>query len=253
MKTAICYFTGTGNSLFVAERLAENLKDATLFNIAELRGDSSPLKEYGVIGLVFPVYFYGLPNIVRRFAASFSFDGIKYVFAVATYGAMAGDALSSLKDEIAKTGMTLSYAAKVTMPDNYTISFPVPSEKMIELKNASARLKCEKIARDIQGFKRKIPVFSPFAITRHFSGADREKDRKFIMTAACNGCGDCVKLCPVGNISMKNERPQFHHNCELCLSCFHRCPKKAINYGTKTIRKGRYVNPEVRLKTDDEI
>jgi flavodoxin len=36
MKTAVCYFTGTGNSLFVAERLSENLKEARLFSMAEL-------------------------------------------------------------------------------------------------------------------------------------------------------------------------------------------------------------------------
>lgn len=245
MKTAICYFTGTGNSLFVAERLKEELPDSTLYNIAQLRKDISVLKDCGMIGIVFPVYFYGLPNIIKRFVSSFSFEDTKYIFAVATYGAIAGGALNSLKDEIAKTGQKLSYSGKISMPDNNTISFPVQSRQMIDLKNASARIKCAKMAKDVKEFKRKIPAFSPLAIAKHFSGADKEKDRKFIMTAACNGCGDCVKLCPVGNISMKNERPQFHHNCELCLSCFHRCPKKAINYGTKTIRKERYVNPEV--------
>ncbi|MCX7615242.1 MAG: EFR1 family ferrodoxin [Clostridiales bacterium] len=251
MKTAICYFSGTGNSLFVAERLAEHIPDSKIFNIAQLVRDNSPLNEYEKIGIVFPVYFYGLPNIIKRFVSAFSFEGIKYIFAVATYSGVSGDAINSLKNEVAKTGQLLSYASKITMPDSYTITFSVQSEQMIELKNRSARIKCEKIAKDVKESKRKIPAFSPLAVTKHFSGTDKEKDRKFILTAACNGCGKCARLCPVGNISMKNERPQFHHNCEFCLACFHRCPKKAINYGAKTIRKERYVNPEVQFPSEE--
>ncbi|MDP4110281.1 MAG: EFR1 family ferrodoxin [Bacillota bacterium] len=244
MKTAVCYFTGTGNSLFVAERLKEMLPEAELFPIAELCRDSSALNDYDVIGIVFPVYFYGLPNIIKRFVSSFSFEGFKYLFAVATYGAMVGNALSSLKDEFSKKGLNLSYSSKVLMPDNYTVLFPLPNQKLIELRNASARQKCEKIANDIKSFKIKNPGILTLSIAKRLSGTDGERDRKFIMTAACDGCGKCVNICPVGNISMKNGKPQFHHDCEFCLACFHRCPQKAINYGAKTIRKGRYINPE---------
>ena len=56
----------------------------------------------------------------------------------------------------------------------------------------------------------------------------------------CTSCGICAKSCPVDNITMVEGLPQWQHNCTMCLSCIHRCPTVAIQYGKETIKKGRY-------------
>ena len=73
MKSVIYFYTGTGNSLWVARLLAQELKDASLVAVV---ADSAQLEhvEGGPVGLVFPVHIWGLPprivDFVRRFPAS---------------------------------------------------------------------------------------------------------------------------------------------------------------------------------------
>jgi epoxyqueuosine reductase QueG len=57
----------------------------------------------------------------------------------------------------------------------------------------------------------------------------------------------CVKICPVGNISLKTEKPQFSHRCEQCMACIQWCPHRAINT-PKTVKRRRYTNPAVRAE-----
>ena len=68
----------------------------------------------------------------------------------------------------------------------------------------------------------------------------------FRTTGDCNGCGLCAEVCPEGNISLGEDRlPHWDKHCVQCLACIHRCPRRAIEYGTITVKKGRYRNPNV--------
>jgi flavodoxin len=63
LKTLILYFTGTGNSLMVAKTVAEALGDAELLHFSKVH-DSRSKEPIDTLGLVFPVYWGGLPHIV---------------------------------------------------------------------------------------------------------------------------------------------------------------------------------------------
>jgi len=65
-------------------------------------------------------------------------------------------------------------------------------------------------------------------------------DRKFHVSDSCIGCGICAKNCPLRNITIENDRPKWNGHCTNCMSCYHRCPKNAINFGKATIGKGQY-------------
>lgn len=69
----------------------------------------------------------------------------------------------------------------------------------------------------------------------------------FRITEACNYCKKCVRICPTGNIKLKNGRIVFGDKCVACLSCYHRCPEKAIVYLDKR-KKNRYINPFIQEK-----
>ena len=65
----IFYFSGTGNSLYVAQKLQET-EGGELINIT----DALNKKQYNYkpedgekVGIIFPVYFNGLPTIVEQF------------------------------------------------------------------------------------------------------------------------------------------------------------------------------------------
>ena len=60
----ILYFSGTGNSLYAARRLADLTGDSVrpLLSLRE-----TPLeKGEASVGIVFPVYAWGMPRIVER-------------------------------------------------------------------------------------------------------------------------------------------------------------------------------------------
>ena len=63
----------------------------------------------------------------------------------------------------------------------------------------------------------------------------------------CNGCGICLKVCPVRNIKMVDGKPVWQHHCEQCFACLQWCPKEAVQFGNKTSHGKRYHHPEVKL------
>ena len=85
MKTKLFFFSGTGNSLKMARDLAAELGDAEVVPIPEA------LKKLGSIdadriGIVFPVYMWGLPLIVAEFCRRLLAPSSAYIFGVATCG-----------------------------------------------------------------------------------------------------------------------------------------------------------------------
>lgn len=251
MKTALCYFSGTGNTLFAAQTLASQLGDCDFFRVYDVLRDPHLLESYPRVGFLFPVYGCGLPHIIRELipAIGAELEGKDY-FAVITAGAMPCDVPKQFLDLMSENGLYLRYVTTVDMPDNYTVTFTAPNDRMIELAMRTAERKLAVIAADIQNNVTRQPRFGFkgfSAFNRLFLSDGISRDENYILTAACDGCGLCAKLCPVDNIRMENGKPVFLHRCEFCLGCFNRCPKGAINYGRKTIRKKRYVNPKVRF------
>jgi Fe-S-cluster-containing hydrogenase component 2 len=55
------------------------------------------------------------------------------------------------------------------------------------------------------------------------------------------------QVCPVKNIDMVEEKPVWRHDCEMCCACLHFCPVEAIQYGPKTVKRGRYRHPAFKL------
>jgi MinD superfamily P-loop ATPase len=63
----------------------------------------------------------------------------------------------------------------------------------------------------------------------------------------CNGCETYKNICPVNNITMVKDKPQFQHKCEQCFVCIHWCPQESIQIGNRTTNRKRYKNPKVKL------
>ena len=72
-------------------------------------------------------------------------------------------------------------------------------------------------------------------------------DRAFHTDEHCKGCGNCVKVCPVGNIDLVDKKPVWHQHCEQCFACLQWCPQEAVQFGKNTTGRKRYHNPDVKL------
>ena len=69
----------------------------------------------------------------------------------------------------------------------------------------------------------------------------------FKVNNLCVGCGICEKTCPSRNIKLENAKPKWSNKCQDCMACVQHCPKKAIFFNSKTIKKRRYINPNIEL------
>lgn len=259
MKTIIYYFTGTGNSLAAAKKIAGALKDTELVPIASLKtSEGRVVPAADRAGIICPVYDAGLPVIVKEFAGRLDVGAIPYTFGIVTMGGMGASALHQLNGILVHNcRKKLDAAFAVKMPGNFPpVGVPPSGEKREAiLRDADAELAA--IAVMIEKGQAVPPGFSLLSRLMHaamYGKFERNvpgMDRSFSVDETCTSCGTCAKVCPVGNITIENERPVWQHHCELCCACLHFCPVEAIQLTTMqgTKGRGRYRHPD--LMVDD--
>ncbi len=254
----IFYFSATGNSLYVAQKVNEKL-GGSLINIAGSvkNGEYTyNIADDEKVGLVLPVYFFGIPTIVSDFLSRITFAGntAPSTFLILTCGSKTGGAGEQLEKLLNQRNVRLDYKFAIAMPDNYAILLPVPDKKKQErlFENADKGIESaiQKITNGKVGDYNKIKGFGSPARTLLLYPFYKygRKTKKFYATDACTACGLCEKICPVGAIKVAGNRPKWvKEHCVHCLACLHRCPAKAVQYGKGTLKRGRYVHPKVKL------
>lgn len=248
----ILWYSGCGNSRFVADTLAHGLAEENMVFIPEAARNNMVL-DFGsdqILGIVFPVYSWSVPRLVSEFISTVRITGKpSYVFAACTCGDETGLTARHLKKDLARRNLTLDAFFSFQMPETYVnlpgfkLDTPENAHRKItetgeNLKEAVKLIKehtkgnFDKLKGNASFLKSNIlkPLFYGLLIT----------DRKFNISDDCIGCGICAKHCPLQNITMQNDRPKWNGHCTNCMSCYHRCPKNAINFGKGTIGKGQY-------------
>lgn len=113
MSNKIFHFTGTGNAYSIAKSLAASLGDADLVPMAKAL-QSPDIGEAARIGLIFPVYGWGMPRMAAEFARNLKPTSDQYVFAVATSGGTPGKTLPQLHKILRGHGSKLDAGFAVT-------------------------------------------------------------------------------------------------------------------------------------------
>ena len=249
----IFYFSATGNSRYVARRLAEATDDR-LVSVPELLREGRT--EFTVrpeerVGFVFPTYFWGLPDLAGRFLEALTLHAPEgtYFYLIATYGSTPGAVGAFAQRLMRRKGYSLDSRCSVRMPDTWTPIFDLSDKEKVAATNTRAE---EEIARAVEVVRerrrgdfmaRKIPFPIAQAFARPLYALQRST-AGFTVSDECIGCGLCERQCPDGAIQMQGGRPIWvKKKCEICLGCLHRCPKFAIRFGSETARHGQYQNP----------
>ena len=246
----IFYFSGVGNSAWVARKLADALQDEVKPIADEIRTDMKyALSPDEAVGFVFPVYGWEPPMIVLDFIRKMEMSTPTYLYFVCTCGDDTGKTGKIFTQAIQAKGWTCQAGYSITMPDTYVClpGFDIDGEDELKLKmdNASARvdyiiseLKQRLVHRSYNCLEGAFPYVKTYILGGLF--------RKFLMspkpfhaTDACVSCGLCEKRCPVHNIKVDG-KPQWGSDCTMCLACYHACPHHAIEYGKRTKGKGQY-------------
>ena len=250
----LCY-SGTGNSRYIAQRIADELQD----NIIDLNekiktNNYSSIETGGDVILVVPTYAWRIPKIVSNWLYKTKFIGAKRIWFVMNCGSEIGNATKY--NLMLANDKHLDYMGtkQILMPENYIAMFDAPQAEEARkiVKNAEPTI-VDTIAC--------IKAEQPFPVPRNnlydrfMSGPVNPIFYQFFVKATafqtddnCIGCGQCVKNCPQNNIALENGKPIWGNQCTHCMACICYCPTEAIEYGKKSIGKPRYHFEQLKMK-----
>jgi ferredoxin len=252
----IFYFSGTGNTRWAAQRLAEATGEQLVSMADALRQQdlSYGLADGERLGFCFPIHGWQPPHIVRTFIDRLTIKtaGSPYCYTVCSCGDSTGLAVDMLAKELKAKGWRLSASLSLIMPESY-VCLPfmytdTPERERRKLQQAEHDLDqfIPVVTSCQEGVHRLRKGLTPWLFS-HVIGAYFNRrmitDRKFRVNAdKCVGCKRCEQVCPTGNLNIIDGKPQWRHDssCTCCLACYHHCPNHAIDYGRYTPRRGQY-------------
>lgn len=271
MKLQILYFSGTGNTDYVARYLARHL--ALEIPQPALEIDARPIEwqpadqvsGFELIAVGFPVYAADSPKLFQDYLDELPPGEGRGAFAFCTKGAYAGRAVQ-------RTLLRLAARSYVPLGGGSVI---MPGTDGLSMTSRNSWLARKALAKDydrLQDADRLIDDMTAIIgqlVRGHSAEAlrpsrsrgdgatwldrlwawcyrlaeDYTRDRLYA-DKGCNGCGLCERICPVENIQQSNGHPQFASQCMLCLRCLHACPQEAIQIGKLTVGKFRWKGPK---------
>mgnify|MGYP001813224890 FL=1 len=274
VSTEIYYFSGTGNSLHVAQELQKRLAGARLIPIMSFVGRESVTASGNTVGFVFPHYASSLPKVIRAFIEKLDLGSARYLFAIATRGGTKTWAFAEIDQVLKEKGRRLDSHFAITMPggnDALVKSYAeriteervqrLESEMLIRLDAIQRTIVDREVSREEdRGHVAPPPFLVPFvplldALAPHLIRLGRrvESSFEFYCDETCTGCGVCERVCLAARVQMVDDRPVWSDSvrCYGCFACLSFCPKESIQVRSKwylksyTEQNGRYHHPAI--------
>jgi ferredoxin/flavodoxin len=252
----IIYFSGTGNSRYVADTLSKRIGDNQLYPLIDAPNSTENCDQ---LGIVTPIYSWGIPPIVLKQINQLLISvKTKYVWVVLVCGDEVGLAHKMIYRAFEMKDVKVDAIMSIQMPNNYVLlpgfnvdpkalerkKIEASAERIGEIVSVLAARKTdvEDVVKGGMAWLKTKCVYHLFKRWGIFPG------KWHVNTNKCVGCGKCAKVCPVKNIKMgkcdvenaDKKVPMWHKNCTSCLACYHICPEKAIDYLNSTKNKGQY-------------
>jgi ferredoxin len=270
-KMSISYFSGTGNTDYVAHYLARRLVDLPV--VIELHSIERRLEEaragvaddapQDLLAVGFPVYAGDAPDMVQDYLAYLPPGEGRGAFIFCTKGAIAGSAVNRNLARLQERGYVPLGGGSIGMPGSDGLAFIGKNSRMARsaLEKDYDHLKeADRLAgqmagvisalgdgASIEAFRQAVPQNSDgpgdrLAARLYRAGMDCLRTR-FWADRHCESCGLCEQICPVGNVTLSRGLPVFSDHCMLCMRCIHTCPQEAIQIGRFTAGKFRWHGP----------
>lgn len=236
MRCIIYVFSGTGNTMLVAEEYAASLGPET--HIAAIDSSFMDLPSpdgYQLVGIGYPVHAFNAPEIVERFARELkpSVHHDLFIFHTGGEGLHFNDTSSVRIRRILRKDFTILSERHYVMPYNMIFRHSDAMVKhMVTYMRKLVPLHVSSILEKRTEGMRLMPfsriVSSVLRIEWLYAKLQGPTMR---VGDSCTGCGLCARRCPMGNITVVNGRPVFGRNCSLCVRCSFSCPVDAISIG----------------------
>ncbi len=243
MRTLIIYFSQTGGTLKVAEKIREGIADMTgqcdMVSIEE--ADVESLADYDLIGLGCPVFYFQEPFNVRAFIDGLPELTDKLWFIFCSHGSSWGNIFPLMRERLVEKGITV-VGYHHTYSGSSLPYYPYPglthghpdAEELEEARSFGREIvNCGR--RIAEGDGSLIPEPEPVPeewveIAEMYTPEylEREMPRLSIDMEKCTLCRDCEEGCPVDGIRVDEDPPRIQQPCIYCWNCAKICPVQAI-------------------------
>jgi flavodoxin/ferredoxin len=264
MKISIRYYSGAGNTKYVAKMMGRAFKKyGHRVDSRKIFAGGAGMEEeddsFDILGIGFPIYFREAPELVYDLLEK-SAGKKRPVFFFATKGLYSGNAVRNVMMVSNTRNFKPVGSIEFFMPGtDFLILFAKKNSleekilKRIHSRNMEQRV--DRFVRDIQKCTTVIPPSSKWytrwddrfvkSLENQYDNHHRNYIGKFhAMANRCIQCLKCVDGCPRNNIQL-NGAITFGDNCDVCFGCIHNCPTESIQIENLTVNKVRYNQVEL--------
>ena len=207
----VLYFTGTGNSRYLARRIAEGLEMSFYdLNACIKAGNTAPVQTGRDVVLVTPTYAWRIPRVVSEWLGKTALTGAERIWFVMDCGSEIGNAAGYNRQLAAQKQLQYMGTAQIIMPENYIAMFNAPQKEQARSIVEQAEPALQKVLAQLKAGQ-EFPPPRENLYDRFMSGPVNPVFYRFFVKAdvfratdACIGCGKCVELCPLNNIHLEN-------------------------------------------------
>lgn len=256
---SVFFFSGTGNTRYVAEKLCEKLSGkyrAEIYDVTSIQAPQAKIAQADLILLAFPVYGSAPPIPMREFIHKIGkrFSGKKIIIAETQYF-FSGDGAASVGRTVERYGGKVIGAEHFNMPNNLADCkiFPVKNANELQRTLTKANKRIDAFAKRILGGKdvRRGFHILPHAVgyycqRKYWRKGEKEKRNRLKINAdRCIGCGLCAKSCPADNITVLRGKAEPLGRCVICYRCVNLCPQRAITLIGSAPPQKQYKGPNL--------
>lgn len=244
------YFSGTGNTRYCLKTFLDALGGGAAAIPIEDKRLPEQLERHEIIVLAYPVYFSGLPKIVRDFLVKHgeTFRD-KKVYIIATMGLFSGDGAGCAARLLKRHGARILGGLHLKMPD--CIADEKALKRSLKENRRLVRQAQEKITCAARAFQSGAPTRDGLSLPCHLAGLFGQRLWFGRKTAAytnklkidpqrCVGCAACVQGCPMKNLRLAGGKAVQQGSCTMCYRCISVCPRQAITLlGKRVVEQSR--------------
>lgn len=261
MKIGILYFSGTGNTWYVAKSIKVALEakgaEVVCHSIEEGEVNSTEkiesfIEKVDKVLVGYPIYGSVAPKIMVDFLEALPSVDNKSISAFTTVALASGDGSLVYKALLESKGFIYESGQDFITSNNFNVPIFANvlkhgNEQKIINRNAKASRKAIRFAEALM--KNESIVQGDHLIGKLLGDTQRKhvvqlikrvNEDLYVEKSRCVGCKRCEVICPVENIKMINEIASIENHCIACMRCYHFCPTKAINITEKSLDENKW-------------
>ncbi len=266
MKFIIFYFTGTGNTWWLAKSFREIAIEAghsvSLYSLDRWKDHDfeaivDEWSDADAVGILHPVHSSDAPPIVREFLISLPrrLDtrsvGRRPAFVLTTMDVFSGTGSIQLEPLLDSCNLDLRVARDFQVSSNlgiplltYNPAGPQKLESRLERSRRELKEVCDVI------FSNGERIWVQWSVLGRFMAWGQRVGPKFegrtyrylgVDTERCTLCMECVDHCPTEAIVRTDDGLEWTTQCTDCFRCYNFCPVQAITVKGRSAKPGKHI------------